>query len=91
HNDEIRNLARDSGMKLMQEYALEHVRAGITTIDEVQRVVPFAQLYALQCISCRRELSSGFLYCPHCGKKQTTGKAAKTKRSAQATQGVMVS
>jgi type IV pilus assembly protein PilB len=91
HNDEIRTLARDSGMKLMQEYALEHVRAGITTIDEVQRVVPFAQLYALQCISCRRELSSGFLYCPHCGKKQTAGKAAKTKRSAQVTQGVMVS
>ena len=76
-------LAQDSGMKLMQEYALEHVRAGITTIEEVQRVVPFAQLYALLCTSCRRELSSAFQYCPHCGKKQTSGKAAKVKKAAQ--------
>ncbi len=91
HNDEIRGLAQDSGMKLMQEYALEHVRAGITTIEEVQRVVPFAQLYALQCTSCRRELSSAFLFCPHCGKKQTSGKAAKVKKAAQMPQGVMVS
>jgi type IV pilus assembly protein PilB len=91
HNDEIRGLAQDSGMKLMQEYALEHVRAGITTLEEVQRVVPFAQLYALQCTSCHRELSSGFQYCPHCGKKQSSGKAAKFKRAAQLPQGVMVS
>lgn len=91
HNDEIRALARDNGMKLMQEYALEHVRAGLTTLDEVRRVVPFARLYALQCGSCRRELSSGFLYCPHCGKKQTSGKAAKIKRATQMPQGVMVS
>lgn len=91
HNDEIRALAQDSGMKLMQEYALEHVRAGLTTLEEVQRVVPFSQLYALQCVSCRRELSSGFLYCPHCGKKQISAKAAKVKKAAQIPQGVMVS
>jgi predicted RNA-binding Zn-ribbon protein involved in translation (DUF1610 family) len=91
HNDEIRALAQDSGMKLMQEYALEHVRAGLTTLEEVQRVVPFSRLHALQCISCRRELSRGFLYCPHCGKKQISAKAAKVKKAAQIPQGVMIS
>jgi type IV pilus assembly protein PilB len=34
-SDEIRTLARQSGMKLMQEYALEHVRDGLTTLEEV--------------------------------------------------------
>ena len=42
NSDEIRTLARQNGMKLMQEYALEHVRDGLTTLEEVQRVVPFA-------------------------------------------------
>jgi predicted RNA-binding Zn-ribbon protein involved in translation (DUF1610 family) len=91
HNDEIRALAQDNGMKLMQEYVLEHVRAGLTTPEEVQRVVPSSQLYALECSSCHRGLSSGFLYCPHCGKKQVSGKTAKIKRAAQLPQGVMVS
>jgi type II secretory ATPase GspE/PulE/Tfp pilus assembly ATPase PilB-like protein len=40
--DDIRALARHNGMKLMQEYALEHIRKGLTTLEEVQRVVPFA-------------------------------------------------
>ena len=43
-SDEIRTLARHSGMKLMQEYALEHIRDGLTTLEEVQRVVPFAPI-----------------------------------------------
>ena len=30
-DDEIRNLARSGGMKLMQEDALEKVRSGVTT------------------------------------------------------------
>ncbi|MGA7030564.1 MAG: ATPase, T2SS/T4P/T4SS family [Candidatus Acidiferrales bacterium] len=93
HSDEIRALARDSGMKLMQEYALEHVREGLTTLDEVQRVVPFAQVNLVHCGSCRRELSTGFLFCPHCGKKRTPDKEPKRKRVTRprrATQGVMV-
>jgi len=40
-DDEIRALARRGGMKLMHEYALERVQEGLTTIDELKRVVPF--------------------------------------------------
>jgi len=68
-NDEVRALARQNGMKLMQEYALERVREGLTTLDEVQRVVPFEPIRAIACPSCHRELSPAFFFCPYCGNK----------------------
>ncbi|PYU30338.1 MAG: type II secretion system protein GspE [Acidobacteria bacterium] len=41
---EIRSLARSNGMKLMQEQALTKVRMGLTSLDEVLRVVPLRKL-----------------------------------------------
>jgi len=80
-SDEIRALARENGMKLMQEYALQHVREGLTTLEEVQRVVPFAQMSSTRCAGCQRELSAGFLLCPYCGKKKNAvRKSRKTAR-----------
>jgi type IV pilus assembly protein PilB len=92
HSDEIRTLARQNGMKLMQEYALEHVRDGLTTLEEVQRVVPFASATGVYCGGCARELSAAFSFCPFCGKKRTaakTPKAPKAKRLALVPQGVV--
>jgi type IV pilus assembly protein PilB len=67
-DDEIRNLARSGGMKMMQEDALNKVKAGITTIDEVLRVVPFEQTTAIsRCRSCGKALAPAFLFCPYCG------------------------
>ncbi len=40
-DEEIRNMARSGGMRLMQEDALEKVKNGLTTLEEVLRVVPF--------------------------------------------------
>src|ERR1700690_2577100 len=68
-NDEIRILARQGGMKLMQQYALERVREGLTTLDEVLRVVPFEKLKASLCYSCKHDLSPSFIFCPYCGEK----------------------
>jgi type IV pilus assembly protein PilB len=68
--DEIRALARTSGMKLMQEYALDNVRRGLTTIEEVLRVVPFEPAAAVECSSCGRDLLPSFMFCPHCGAKR---------------------
>jgi predicted RNA-binding Zn-ribbon protein involved in translation (DUF1610 family) len=90
-NDEVRALAHDAGMLPMQEYALDHVRSGLTTLDEAQRVVPFDMFRALQCSSCQRELSSGFTFCPHCGERQTYEKSARTRRAAEMHQGVRAS
>jgi type IV pilus assembly protein PilB len=89
HSDEIPTLARQGGMKLMQEYALEHVRDGLTTLEEVQRVVPFASVTSVYCVSCARELSAACSYCPYCGKKRNAGKTVKPKRMALVPQGVV--
>lgn len=69
-NDEIRTLARHAGMKFMQEYGLELVRDGLTTLEEIQRIVPFAQLTPDVCADCGREVAPSFAFCPHCGKKR---------------------
>jgi type IV pilus assembly protein PilB len=69
-NDAIRMQARQNGMKLMQQYALDRVCQGLTTLDEVQRVVPFEKINATYCHSCNHELAPAFTYCPYCGEKR---------------------
>jgi len=69
-NDEMRSLARHNGIKFMQEYALDLVRDGVTTFEEVQRVVPFGQVSSEACVACGRDLSSGFAFCPSCGAQR---------------------
>jgi type IV pilus assembly protein PilB len=86
-NDEIRTLARQNGMKLMQEYALERVRQGLTTLDEVLRVVPFERIQTTQCGACQRELSPAFLFCPYCGEKRRDGGSRKTENDVLIGQG----
>ncbi len=69
-SDDIQNLARAGGMKLMHEYALEKVIQGVTTLEEVQRVVPFERVAVTACPSCGRELAAAFAFCPYCGTKR---------------------
>jgi type IV pilus assembly protein PilB len=68
--DELRTLARSSGMKNMQEDAMEKVRDGLTTMQEVLRVVPFDQSSARCCEGCGHTLAETFLFCPYCGSKR---------------------
>jgi type IV pilus assembly protein PilB len=66
-DEEIRNLARSGGMRLMQEDALGKVKQGITTMEEVLRVVPFDNAVSVRCRNCGRALAPAFLFCPYCG------------------------
>ena len=68
-NDEMRTLARHNGIKFMQEYALELVRSGQTTLEEVQRVVSISQAGSVTCSACGRDLAASFVFCPYCGAK----------------------
>ncbi|HET7105678.1 MAG TPA: ATPase, T2SS/T4P/T4SS family [Candidatus Acidoferrum sp.] len=68
-NDEMRTLARHNGIKFMQEYALDLVREGLTTLEEVQRVVTLTQTSSAVCSACGRDLAASFLFCPYCGTK----------------------
>lgn len=66
-DEEIRNMARSGGMRLMQEDAMEKVKMGLTTLDEVLRVVPFENVQAQRCRTCGKGLAPTFLFCPYCG------------------------
>ena len=69
HNNEMKVLARQAGIKFLQERALELVRDGLTTFEEVQRVVTLEQSTSESCASCAREVSPTFAFCPFCGVK----------------------
>jgi type IV pilus assembly protein PilB len=81
-NDEIRLLARENGMKLMQEQALESVLEGITTLDEVQRVVPLEEASRATCTACHLEVSARSAFCPHCGQKRAAHRIRKPLEQA---------
>jgi type IV pilus assembly protein PilB len=87
--DEVRALARRNGMKLMHEYALDQVRDGLTTLDEVLRVVPFEQVTAAHCASCQQELSPAFLFCPYCGERVTGEEKSSARRRSLIEQGAV--
>jgi type IV pilus assembly protein PilB len=88
-NEEIRELARQNGMKLMQEYALERVREGVTTIEEVLRVIPVEPIASSCCQTCGTDISSSFLFCPFCGAKAPNPAAAKPRKRSLAGQGAV--
>lgn len=71
NGDDLRRLARRDGMKLMHEYALEQVCGGLTTLDEVERVVPIERMKIAACTACQRDLAGNFLFCPYCGAHVT--------------------
>ena len=71
-SDKLRMLATRSGTRLMHEYALDHVRDGLTTVEEVQRVVPLEQAAASSCAACQRELAASFAFCPYCGGRASS-------------------
>jgi hypothetical protein len=85
--DEIHTIARENGMRRMQEYALDRVCQGETTLEEVLRIVPFDQLVSIRCHSCRRDLSPAFLFCPYCGDRQGDVSPKKFTGHALAGQG----
>jgi len=69
HMDAIQDAARAQGMTTLQSDALDKVRAGITTLNEVTRVVSFdrAPLAATKCHQCGLLQTPSFRFCPRCG------------------------
>jgi type IV pilus assembly protein PilB len=83
----LRMLAQHDGMKRMQEYALDRVSEGLTTVEEVLRVVPFESVDTTHCHSCSSEVSPAFLYCPFCGTQLHEPSTPKTGKRSLAGQG----
>ncbi len=68
--DLVKAAAQASGMRRMQDDALEKVQAGVTTLEEVLRVVPMDALATSGCEQCGRELPPSYRFCPYCGARR---------------------
>ena len=79
--EQIRDSARSNGMRLMQEDALGKVLSGMTTLEEVLRVVPTENFSLLECAKCNERILPLFKYCPHCGTKNAAPSKVARSRS----------
>ncbi|MDD2541836.1 MAG: ATPase, T2SS/T4P/T4SS family [Desulfuromonadaceae bacterium] len=64
---EVLELARASGMRTLLEDALEKVRLGWTTLEEVLRVIGPSVSLERSCLQCGRSIEAKFMFCPYCG------------------------
>jgi type IV pilus assembly protein PilB len=64
---EVRKMAVQAGMRPIGEDGLEKSLRGVTTIDEVARVVYLAEQGVKICGSCNTVMSEDFEYCYSCG------------------------
>jgi type IV pilus assembly protein PilB len=69
--DAIRELARMRGMRLMHEDGLDKVKMGLTTYDEILRIVPFESVARCLCAGCGQQLYATFQFCPFCGERRS--------------------
>jgi type IV pilus assembly protein PilB len=89
--DLLRNAARANGMRSLQEDGLAKLWLGITTLEEIQRVIPFATLEPTECDRCGHELLLIFHYCPFCGSKSRhTGTPSNLKSPLSAQDEVLL-
>jgi type IV pilus assembly protein PilB len=88
--DDIRNHMRALGMKLMQDDAVDKVLAGVTSLEEVLRVVPLHAGSPAECSQCGRSANQSFRFCPHCGAAhQTAGPGVDGRFAHSALEGAL--
>jgi len=63
----IRQVAIEAGMRTIGEDGLKKVLEGVTTLEEVTRVVYLAESAGRVCPHCQHVLNKEFEYCPSCG------------------------
>jgi hypothetical protein len=81
--DIIRDAAIASGMITLGEDALAKVKSGVTSAEELFRVVTEVKEVRTLCPSCQGAVGVDFMACPHCGQRLNAG-CAKCGRSLQA-------
>ncbi|ORJ63366.1 secretion system protein E [Geothermobacter hydrogeniphilus] len=64
---QLLEMARTNGFKTLLEDGLEKVRRGVTTLEELLRVVGPQVRHERTCENCRRVIDVKYLYCPYCG------------------------
>lgn len=79
--DEVRGISRANGMRLMLEDAVEKLHSGMTTLEEIFRVVPIENVSHAECPKCSERIMPMFKYCPHCGSKNAIQTRASRSHS----------
>jgi type IV pilus assembly protein PilB len=85
----VRSAARAAGMRRMQDDALEKIQSGITTIEEVVRVVPMEAVSTAGCERCGFELPPAYIFCPYCGTRRPPSTADSGPQSGHLAEGVL--
>jgi len=63
----VRQAAIENGMRTIGEDGLQKVLGGMTTLEEVSRMIYLAEAVARVCGHCQAVLGEEFEYCPSCG------------------------
>ena len=71
--DQIREAALSSGMISLGEDGLSKVKSGVTTPEELLRVVTEVREMRTLCAGCGSAVGVDFLACPQCGKRLSGG------------------
>ena len=71
--DALREAALSGGMTSLGEDGLAKVKSGVTTADELLRVVTEVREMRTLCPGCGGAVAVDFLACPHCGRKLSAG------------------
>ena len=73
NEDIVREAAASSGMTNLGEDGLAKVKAGITTAEELLRVVTEVRELRTLCPGCSGAVAMDFIACPHCGYRLMGG------------------
>ncbi len=90
NTDQIREMARAGGMTSMQDDAMEKLRLGLTTLEEILRVVPMEIVSSVDCRKCSHHIFPSFKFCPNCGTRcSVEQKPARSSPRVQDMEGVV--
>jgi type IV pilus assembly protein PilB len=80
--DAIREVAQSTGMLTLGDDALDKVKSGVTTADELLRVVTEVREMRSVCPGCNGPVALDFVACPACGRR-LSGACPGCSRSLQ--------
>jgi type IV pilus assembly protein PilB len=64
--EDIRLAAQESGMHSLMQDGLSKAKSGLTTLDELNRVLEVSEHAATSCSGCGRPINSEYRHCPYC-------------------------